>query len=982
MKCLTLVAALLLSVTLLSAVTPVASALTINLTYNGATQPPDNDPAEAKLMAIMQEAANRWESIIKDDHTMQVNVRYVAFQNNATLADAQVVSSNISGTRTEKGLIRFDRAPGNNLLWYFDDDPSDDLEFDFAQTQLLDLSAADRASDFQANTLLEPLLEVEYKGSSNEGNSKPSATDIDMLSVAMHELGHLLGVGNMPAGVNEILDGNYDLPSLMLGGRSMAAIAALDSQGNPVPHIKHTGALMTPLIGAGVRAMPSALDVLAMAAVSDWTQIDLQRQDFLVGTDWGTPGNWVGARIPDDEDDVYLRGEFNNLVGSGDVVLDGKRKVRNLFIGTSSNLRTGSSLLDVSETTTIDSGGTFPFPQIFVEAGGELLTKDLEIIGGELDMEGGLAVIQNKVTNNGGITGYGTIDVQTQLNNEGTISADGGTLRFTSSNNSQGVFVADGLSGNGRVRANSGNIIFQGGFYSEFAGRMEVGGGHFIEINNPWRLFPAGTLDLDGTSSSYATLRGEELRIQGALNVDQLARIQADLRIHSSAQISLPSADDRLELGSSLSHTIKYLGGSITGAGTVQHNGLGIVDSNQTIDLTGVFDWDGEAGDAEFLVNSGKRFKLMAQKINPTNNDYTGKLTLHGGELFVDVDGDRWALHNTLNLEAGFNDRNAVVEGDSLDVFGLINVTGGVTHVFANQVRLQASSQLKIATDTFVQFDSPVHFADGSYFGSGGIVVNAGGSFSGGKINVGRLEVGDGGTDFEMLGGTLRTDLLLQPKGNFRFLGGQLAAGVVEGDLLNEGGTLAPESSTLVLGNYSQTEAGRLEIELHSNTSFDQLVVKGVALLDGLLDVSLRGGYSPMLGDAFDILATTDGMGGVFESLLLPSLDSGLVWDIHYNNFDTVLEVIAEFSADFDLDGDVDAADLAQWQGDFGQNGGSDADRDGDSDGFDFLAWQQQLGSGSASVAITQSVPEPTSSTLLLGLAALGFIIRGKRHVG
>ncbi len=981
MKCLSLVAALLLSVTFLSAGMPVASALTINLTYNGATQPPDNDPAEAKLMAIMQEAANRWESIIKDDHTMQVNVRYVAFTS-TKLADAQVLSDNISGTRADKGLIRFDRAPGNDGTWFFDPTPSDDSEFDLMPTQLLDLPAATRASDFRANTLLEPLLEVEYKGSSNQGANAQSATGFDALSTAMHELGHLLGFSYVPAGVTEIMDGDYDLPSLMLGGRSMSAVAALDEKGKPEPHLKHKWSLMDVGDSPGVRTMPSALDVLAAATVSNWTKIDLQRQDFLVGTDWGTPGNWIGARIPDDEDDVYLRGEFNNLVGSGDVVLGGKRKVRNLFIGTSSNLRTGSSLLDVSETTTIDSGGTFPFPQIFVEAGGELLTKDLEIIGGELDMEGGLADIQNQLTNNGGITGHGTIDVQTQLNNEGIISADGGTLRFTSSNNSPSVFVADGLSKNGRVRANNGSILFLGGFDSQFSGHMEVGGGNFIEINNPWRLLQAGTLDLDGTSTSYATIRGEELRIQGALTVDQLARIQADLRIHSSAQISLPNADDRLELGSSLSHTIKYLGGSITGAGTVQHNGLGIVDSNQMIDLTGVFDWDGEAGDAEFLVNSGKRFTLMAQKINPTNNDYTGKLTLHGGELFVDVDGDRWALHNTLNLEAGFNDRNAVVEGDSIDVFGNILATGGVTHVFANPVRLQSSSQLKIAADTFVQFDSPVHFAGGSYFGNGGIVVNAGGSFSGGKINVGRLEVGDGRTDFEMLGGVLRTGLLLQPKGNFRFLGGRLAADEVEGDLLNEGGTLAPESLTLVLGNYSQTEAGRLEIELQSNAVFDQLVVKGLAFLDGLLDVSLRGGYSPMIGDAFNFLATADGVGGAFESLLLPSLDSGLEWDIRYNRFDTVLEVIAEFSADFDLDADVDADDLARWQGDFGVNGSSDADRDGDSDGFDFLAWQQQLGSGSDSIAVTQAVPEPTTCMLLLGLAGLSLIAPGRRRIG
>jgi len=69
---------------------------------------------------------------------------------------------------------------------------------------------------------------------------------------------------------------------------------------------------------------------------------------------------------------------------------------------------------------------------------------------------------------------------------------------------------------------------------------------------------------------------------------------------------------------------------------------------------------------------------------------------------------------------------------------------------------------------------------------------------------------------------------------------------------------------------------------------------------------------------------------------------------------------------DFNLDGIVDAADLAQWQGDFGQNGDSDADNDNDSDGADFLAWQRHFGSGSTAMGWAAEVPEP--STVLLSV--------------
>jgi hypothetical protein len=78
---------------------------------------------------------------------------------------------------------------------------------------------------------------------------------------------------------------------------------------------------------------------------------------------------------------------------------------------------------------------------------------------------------------------------------------------------------------------------------------------------------------------------------------------------------------------------------------------------------------------------------------------------------------------------------------------------------------------------------------------------------------------------------------------------------------------------------------------------------------------------------------------------------------------------------DFDGDGDVDADDLAQWQNDFGINGGSDVNLDGNSNGADFLAWQRQLGNGVRAVRAVRAVhavPEPTTAVgLIVGLTLL-----------
>jgi hypothetical protein len=82
-----------------------------------------------------------------------------------------------------------------------------------------------------------------------------------------------------------------------------------------------------------------------------------------------------------------------------------------------------------------------------------------------------------------------------------------------------------------------------------------------------------------------------------------------------------------------------------------------------------------------------------------------------------------------------------------------------------------------------------------------------------------------------------------------------------------------------------------------------------------------------------------------------------------------VSNAVAHIPGDFNGDGAVDAADLTQWQGDFGLNAESDADNDGDSDGADFLAWQRRLGAGSLTSS-GAAIPEPTA----LALAATAFL--------
>ncbi len=121
---------------------------------------------------------------------------------------------------------------------------------------------------------------------------------------------------------------------------------------------------------------------------------------------------------------------------------------------------------------------------------------------------------------------------------------------------------------------------------------------------------------------------------------------------------------------------------------------------------------------------------------------------------------------------------------------------------------------------------------------------------------------------------------------------------------------------------------------------------------------SSSGGYSvPASGDGvWDVTFT----GGGFANYgTTATVSGGLNVKIDYLASPAVF-----YAADFDNDGDVDAADLSQWRGDFGLNDDSDADNDGDSDGADFLIWQQNVGAGPSTWPAGVPVPEPAACWL------------------
>jgi T5SS/PEP-CTERM-associated repeat protein len=253
------------------------------------------------------------------------------------------------------------------------------------------------------------------------------------------------------------------------------------------------------------------------------------------------------------------------------------------------------------------------------------------------------------------------------------------------------------------------------------------------------------------------------------------------------------------------------------------------------------------------------------------------------------------------------------------------------------------------------------------------------------RVNVtGTLEPFNQGEVNLQSGSLTATEITLASGGSFHFTGGRLSTESFLGDLVQQGGTLAPGQSpgvTQVSGSYQQ-DAGALEIELMAGgtnptagVDFDQLIADSI-VLGGDLQIVLGAGYQPVLGDEFLIASASTSLSGTFDQVLSQQLAGDLAWDVLIDPLarQVVLSVVtAGIEGDFDQDDDVDGADFLRWQ------------RGGSSDplsGSDLAAWRANYGSGSAAATNTTAVPEPGTWLLLATALAWLTAVRGKRRVG
>jgi hypothetical protein len=113
------------------------------------------------------------------------------------------------------------------------------------------------------------------------------------------------------------------------------------------------------------------------------------------------------------------------------------------------------------------------------------------------------------------------------------------------------------------------------------------------------------------------------------------------------------------------------------------------------------------------------------------------------------------------------------------------------------------------------------------------------------------------------------TTATMQLNGGVLSGAGTIALPIVNAATIRPGG---PLGTLAITGTYTQTAAGRLEIELGGNPaseSNDRLAISGAATLNGTLAIIIAGGHTPAAGENTTILsfASRSGDFATFEGL-------------------------------------------------------------------------------------------------------------------
>jgi hypothetical protein len=444
--------------------------------------------------------------------------------------------------------------------------------------------------------------------------------------------------------------------------------------------------------------------------------------------------------------------------------------------------------------------------------------------------------------------------------NSGQLSLQGGSHDFSGSFS---VSVGATLAFNSFTRlasavSGAGNVLFAGGATDvvgnyDVTGATEVQGGTanftgvltsvgpLVQVTqggtaNFSQGFSTKTLDVDGgtlTGSGSVTVTGALLWINGGtLSGTGSTTVAAGATMSISGTSGSENLDSRT-LTLSLGATASWSGTNdlAFGDGAVFNNqGKFTIQNDQSISTF---------GSTPALNNSGSLTKAAGTNqtsINvPVNN--SGSVSANSGTLALLGGGNSSSGTFSVFAGASLSFAGIGVLG-SISGAGTVNFSGGASDV---------AGTYNIGGPTTIGSNAAVNFlktaGSGAFNTAGTVTISAGVTLT---VNGDYTQSG-GTTNLD--GTTLAAHNVLVSSGIFSGLG------TIQGNVSNAGTLIVGGTGTTGLlsisGNYEQTSAGTLDMEIGGNTAgiqFDKLAISGSATLAGTLNVSFINSFAPSSG--------------------------------------------------------------------------------------------------------------------------------------